>query len=93
MSTATDQDLQQLKDLIIAGNAATQKQIADLTLEMKVGFAEVNGKFSAIDQRLNGINQRLDNVDQRLDRIEKRSDSQDTRLWGFLIFIVTLSCL
>jgi chromosome segregation ATPase len=97
MATVTDQDLQQLKDLITAGNAATQKQIADLDLRMQVGFANVDtkfahveAKFAAIDQRLDGFDQRLDNIDQRLDRMEKRTDSLDARLWGFLIFIITL---
>jgi hypothetical protein len=46
MTTATDTDIQQIKDLITAGNTATQKQIADLTLEMRLGFANVDTKFT-----------------------------------------------
>jgi Skp family chaperone for outer membrane proteins len=63
MTTATDEDIQQIKDLITAGNAATQKQIADLaittqkqiadlTLEMRLGFANVDNKFTVVREEL-----------------------------------------
>jgi uncharacterized protein YpuA (DUF1002 family) len=41
MTTATDTDLQQVKDLITAGNAATQKQIADLALSTQKQISEL----------------------------------------------------
>jgi Spy/CpxP family protein refolding chaperone len=43
MTSATDTDIQQIKDLIAAGNAATQKQIGDLREEMRVGFTKIDG--------------------------------------------------
>jgi hypothetical protein len=60
MTTATDTDIQQLKDLITAGNLATQKQIADLALSsqqqiakleqrMEVGFANIETKFAKLE--------------------------------------------
>jgi hypothetical protein len=60
MATVTDTDFQQLKDLITAGNAATQKQIADLALSsqqqtskleqrIEVGFANVETKFTKLE--------------------------------------------
>ena len=63
MTTATDTDIQQIKDLITAGNIATQKQIADLaistqkqiadlTLEMPLGFANVDTKFTAVREEM-----------------------------------------
>ena len=63
MTTATDTDIQQIKDLITAGNVATQKQIADLaistqkqiadlTLEMRLGFANVDTKFTAVREEI-----------------------------------------
>jgi hypothetical protein len=63
MTTATDTDIQQIKDLITAGNVATQKQIgdlaistqkqiADLTLEMRLGFANVDTKFTAVREEM-----------------------------------------
>jgi hypothetical protein len=58
MTTATNTDLQQLKDLINAGNIATQKQIADLatttqkqitdlTLEIKANYAQLDKRLIA----------------------------------------------
>ena len=52
MTTATDTDIQQIKDLITAGNAATQKQIADFMLEMRLGFANVDTKFTAVREEI-----------------------------------------
>jgi uncharacterized membrane protein len=63
MTTATDTDIQQIKDLITSGNAATQKQIADLaistqkqiadlTLEMRLGFSNVDTKFTAVREEM-----------------------------------------
>jgi predicted amino acid-binding ACT domain protein len=71
MTTATDTDLQQVKDLITAGNAATQKQIADLalstqkqiadlTLEMKVGFAKLEGDIKNLDTKFEEKTKNLD---------------------------------
>jgi hypothetical protein len=65
MATATDKDLQQLKDLIAAGNAATQKQVTDMTLEMRanhaqldkkmdVGFADLKGQINNLESKLEG---------------------------------------
>lgn len=56
MTTATNKDLQQLKDLIATGNATTQKQISDLaittqkqitelTLEMRANHAQLDKKI------------------------------------------------
>jgi hypothetical protein len=70
MTTATGIDLQQLKDLIITGNTATQKQIADLALEMKVGFAEVKGDIKELRAELKGLDAKFEektkNLDQRI---------------------------
>jgi hypothetical protein len=41
MTSATDTDIQQIKDLIAAGNAATQKQIADLALSTQKQIADL----------------------------------------------------
>jgi predicted nucleic acid-binding Zn-ribbon protein len=42
MATATDTDLQQLKDLITAGNIATQKQITDSNAVMQKQITDSN---------------------------------------------------
>jgi hypothetical protein len=66
MTQATDTDIQQIKDLITAGSAATQKQIADLAIsnqkqiadldkKIEVGFAEMKGELKTIDTRLKNL--------------------------------------
>jgi predicted nucleic acid-binding Zn-ribbon protein len=52
MTAATDSDLQQVKDLITAGNAATQKQIADLALSTQQQFNETQKQISKLEQRV-----------------------------------------
>jgi predicted nucleic acid-binding Zn-ribbon protein len=99
MTTATDTDLQQVKDLINASNAATQKQIADLALNtqkqiadlaaitqkqiydtqkqfadltqrVEVGFAEVKGDIRELRSELKALDTKFDektkNLDQRI---------------------------
>jgi Skp family chaperone for outer membrane proteins len=72
MATVTGTDFQQLKDLITAGNAATQKQIADLALSsqqqiakleqrMEVGFANVETKFASIDTKFTKLEGDIEN--------------------------------
>jgi uncharacterized ion transporter superfamily protein YfcC len=41
MTSATDIDIQQLKDLITAGSAATQRQIADLAISTQKQIADL----------------------------------------------------
>jgi hypothetical protein len=69
MTSATDTDIQQIKDLIAAGNTVTQKQIADLDKKMEVGFARIDGE--------------LKEVSNRLIAVETSTKGLDARLWGF----------
>jgi hypothetical protein len=75
MATATDKDLQQLKDLITAGNAATQKQIADLatatqkqitdmTLEVRASYAQLDKK---IDTSFADLKGQINNAESKLE--------------------------
>jgi Skp family chaperone for outer membrane proteins len=71
MSTITDTDLQQLKDLITAGQLATQKQITDLTLEMRLGFAAADKKmevgFANVDTKFAHLEGKIDGVEAKLE--------------------------
>lgn len=80
MSTVTDTDLQQLKDVIIASQTATQKQITDLTLEMRLGFSEVKGEIKELKAEIKGIHTELTDI-------KSNQKSQDTRFWS-LVFLV-----
>jgi hypothetical protein len=64
MATATDKDLQQLKDLIITGNAATQKQVADMTLEMRTNYAQLDKKIDVSFADLKG---QINNIETKLE--------------------------
>ena len=76
MTAATDTDIQQIKDLITAGTAATQKQVADLTQEMRVGFAEVKGEIREVKAELKGELKALDT------KFEEKTKNLDQRISG-----------
>ena len=87
MTTATDTDIQQIKDLITAGNVATQKQIADLaittqkqiadlTLEMRVGFANVDTKFAEVKGDIKELRSEVKALDGKLEEKTKNLDQR-----------------
>jgi hypothetical protein len=76
MTTATDTDIQQIKDLITAGNVATQKQIADLTLEMRLGFANVDTKFAEVKGDIRELRSEVKALDGKLEEKTKNLDQR-----------------
>lgn len=80
MSTITDTDLQQLKDLITAGQMATQQQIANLDKKMEVGFAQLEGEIKEVKAEIRGIHTELEGI-------KSNQKGQDTRFWS-LVFLV-----
>jgi Skp family chaperone for outer membrane proteins len=95
MSTITDSDLQQLKDLITAGQLATQQQIAELDKRMEVGFANVDTKFAKLEGKIDAIESKLegkiDTMNAELSNIKSNQKSQDTRFWSLIFLIITTS--
>jgi hypothetical protein len=85
MTAATGTDLQQLKDLITTGNIATQKQITDLALEMKVGFAEVKGDIKELRAELKGLDAKFDEKTKSLDQ---RITSKEFTIRGVTVAIL-----
>jgi uncharacterized tellurite resistance protein B-like protein len=88
MTAATDIDIQQIKDLITAGNTATQKQIGDLAIgtqkqiadlreEMRAGFASVDIRFTKLDGRIDTLETRVlgkfDTVNARIANLESNT--------------------
>jgi uncharacterized ion transporter superfamily protein YfcC len=84
MAQATDTDIQQIKDLITAGSAATQKQIADLAIGTQKQIADLamsNQKqiadlreetrigFAEMKGELKTIDTRLKNVESNSQKI------------------------
>jgi hypothetical protein len=48
MTTVTDTDLPQLKDVITSSSVAIQQQVAKLEQRMELGFANVESKFAEV---------------------------------------------
>jgi hypothetical protein len=74
MTSATDSDIREIRtavESIVKATEANTKAIADLTLEMRVGFADVKGQINTVEAKLEG---KIDKLDER------------TRLgfWGFV---------
>jgi hypothetical protein len=71
MSTVTDTDLQQLKDLIIAGNIATQKQITDGQAATQKQIADL---AISTQQQMSKLEQRMElgfaNVETKFAKVE-----------------------
>ncbi len=81
MTSATDTDIQQLKDLITAGSAATQRQIADLAISTHKQISDLaifNQKQVAdLDKKIEvgfaDMKGELKNIDTRLKNLESNS--------------------
>ena len=84
MTSATDTDIREIKDLITAGNTATQKQIADLAIATQKQVAdlamsnqtqiadlreEMRLGFSEMKGELKTIDTRLKNVESNSQKI------------------------
>lgn len=82
MTMATDTDIREIKTAIEAntkaieaiakGTDANTNAIADLTLEMRVGFSDLKGQINTVEAKLEG---KIDKLDER------------TKLgfWGFIL--------
>jgi chromosome segregation ATPase len=82
MTTATDTDIQEIKTAIASltvGIEANTKATAALTLEIQVGFANVDTKFAIIDTKFAKLEGRIDNLEAKL---EGKIDNLETKLEG-----------
>jgi chromosome segregation ATPase len=80
MATVTDTDIQQLKDLITAGNIATQKQISDLALSSQ---QQISDLALSSQQQIAKLEQRMEvgfaNVETKFASIDTKFASIDTK--------------
>ncbi len=99
VTQATDTDIQQIKDLIAAGNAVTQKQIADLAISTQKQIADsaiVTQKQIAdlekkIEVGFTRIDGELKEVTSRLVAVESSNKTIDGRLWSLIATLLGLS--
>jgi uncharacterized ion transporter superfamily protein YfcC len=62
MTSATDTDIREIKtavESIAKATEANTKAISDLTLEMRVGFANIDTKFTKLDGRIDTLETRV----------------------------------
>ncbi len=79
MTTATDTDIQQIKDLITTSSAVIQKQLAQL----EVGMAELKGEIREIKAELKGDIRELRSDLKALDtKFDEKTKSLDQRITG-----------
>ena len=88
MTSATDTDIQQIKDLIAAGNAATQKQITDSATATQQQIADLDKKMGIGFTKIDG---ELKEVTNRLVAVESSNKVIDGRLWGLIATLLGLT--
>jgi hypothetical protein len=88
MTSATNTDIQQIKDLIAAGNAATQKQIGDLAISTQKQIADLDKKIEVGFAKIDG---ELKEVASRLVAVEGSNKTIDGRLWGLIATLLGLT--
>lgn len=74
MTTATDTDIKEIKTAI----EANTKAIAELTTEMRVGFAQVDTKFAHLEGKLDAVEAKLEG---KISVVEERTK---LGFWGFI---------
>jgi predicted nucleic acid-binding Zn-ribbon protein len=68
MTTATDTDFQQVKDLITAGNAVIQKQISDLALQISKLEGDLRETKTDLKGDIRELRSELKALDTKFDR-------------------------
>ena len=94
MTQATDTDIREIKDLI----AANTKAISDLTLEIRLGFANVDTKFATLREETNvGFTKLEGQINTSEAKLEGKIDKLDERtqlgFWGFIFRGTALAVL
>jgi hypothetical protein len=78
MTQATDTDIREVRDLLVA-----------MDKKLDVFIARTDERFNSIDQRFQAVDQRFIDLGKRMDSLEQRNIAQDVRFWGFLGIIAT----
>jgi hypothetical protein len=108
MATAAKTDIIEIKAAIASltvGIEANTKAIADLTLDMRVGFASVDTKFAVlreemqvgfanIDTKFAKLEGKIDTVEAKLEgKIDKLEERTNLGFWGFIFRGTALAAL
>jgi hypothetical protein len=101
MATATDTDIQEIKTAIVSlttGLEANTKATAALTLEIRVGFANIDTKFAKLEGRIDNLETKLEGqINTAEAKLEGKIDQLDERtklgFWGFIFRGTALAAL
>jgi hypothetical protein len=72
---------------LVKGTEANTKAISDLTLEIRVGFANVDTKFAKLEGKIDTVGARLEG---RIDQLDERTK---LGFWGFIFRGTALAAL
>jgi hypothetical protein len=104
MATVTDTDIQQLKDLITAGQLATQRQIADLATitqkqitdgstaiqkQLTDGNAAMQKQIAGVEVGLAEVKAVIKGIHTELTDIKTNQRAPDNRFFALIFFILT----
>ncbi|WP_373545568.1 hypothetical protein [Chamaesiphon sp.] len=90
MTQATDTDIREIRtavESIAKATEANTKAIADLTLEMRLGFADIKGEFKEVRGLINTVEAKLEG---KIDKLDERTQ---LGFWGFIFRGTALAAL
>ena len=90
MTSATDSDIREIRtavESIAKATEANTKAIADLTLEMRLGFADIKGEFKEVRGLINTVEAKLEG---KIDKLDERTQ---LGFWGFIFRGTALAAL
>ncbi len=90
MTQATDTDIREIRtavESIAKSTEANTKAIADLTLEMRLGFADIKGEFKEVRGLINTVEAKLEG---KIDKLDERTK---LGFWGFIFRGTALAAL
>jgi hypothetical protein len=101
MTIVTDTDIQEIKTAIVSlttGIEANTKATAALTLEIRVGFANIDTKFARLEGRIDNLETKLEGQINTVEaKLEGKIDQLDERtklgFWGFIFRGTALAAL
>jgi hypothetical protein len=90
MTQATDTDIREIRtavELIAKSTEANTKAISDLTLEIRLGFANVDTKFAKLEGKIDTVEAKLEG---KIDKLDERTK---LGFWGFIFRGTALAAL
>ena len=90
MTQATDTDIREIRTAVESIAKATEsntKAITDLTIEMRLGFADIKGEFKEVRGLINTAEAKLEG---KIDKLDERTQ---LGFWGFIFRGTALAAL